>query len=101
MYTVLTISGPLCTRYCPDGVKSRLPSGLNVSRRKKDEYLPSPAYSNVLKPNPLILGEVEGMTAGRGTEGAGDADRRIAGDEPNDDRRLRDVGGGFIGRARL
>jgi len=48
-----------------------------------------------------MLGEVEGMTAGSGTEGAGEADLRMAGDEPNDDRRLRDVGGGFIGRARL
>jgi hypothetical protein len=31
-------------------------------------------------------------------EGAGEADRRD--DEPKDDRRLWDVGGGFIGRAR-
>lgn len=39
------------------------------------------------------------MTAGRGIDGAGEADRRIDGDEPKDDRRLCDVGGGFIGRA--
>ena len=46
-----------------------------------------------------ILGEF-GMTAGRGIEGAGDTDRwRIEGLEPNEDRRLCDVGGGFIGRA--
>lgn len=38
------------------------------------------------------------MTAGRGNEGAGDAERRIDGDDaaPNDDLRLCD-GGGFIG----
>lgn len=46
-----------------------------------------------------ILGEF-GMTAGRGKEGAGETDRRIEGEEPNDDRRLCDVGGGFIGRAK-
>lgn len=40
------------------------------------------------------------MTAGKGIDGAGDADRRIAGEDPNDDRRLCDVGGGFIGRAK-
>lgn len=58
-------------------------------------------YSNVLNPRPLRLGDVLGMTAGRGTDGAGDAERRMAGDEPNDERRLRDVGGGFMGKARL
>lgn len=47
----------------------------------------------------LMLGEF-GMTAGRGIDGAGEAERRIDGDEPKDDRRLCDVGGGFIvGRA--
>jgi len=45
-----------------------------------------------------MLGEF-GITAGSGIDGAGDADRRMDGDEPNDDRRLWDVGGGFIGRA--
>ena len=41
------------------------------------------------------------MTAGKGIEGAGDADRRTVGDPfPNDERRLRLVGGGgFIGNA--
>jgi hypothetical protein len=43
----------------------------------------------------FILGEF-GMTAGSGIEGAGDADRRMEGDEPNDERRLWDVGGGCI-----
>jgi len=46
-----------------------------------------------------MLGEF-GMTAGRGMEGAGDTDRRIDGEEPKDERRLCEVGGGFIGRAR-
>ena len=41
------------------------------------------------------------MTAGNGSEGAGETDRLIDGDEPNDDRRLCEVGGGFIGSARL
>lgn len=46
-----------------------------------------------------MLGEF-GMTAGSGIDGgAGDAERRIEGDEPNDERRLCDVGGGFMGRA--
>jgi hypothetical protein len=43
----------------------------------------------------FMLGEF-GMTAGRGIDGAGDADRRMEGDEPNDERRLCDVGGGCI-----
>jgi hypothetical protein len=41
------------------------------------------------------LGEF-GMTAGKGIEGAGEADRRMEGDEPKDERRLCDVGGGCI-----
>jgi hypothetical protein len=47
----------------------------------------------------LMLGEF-GMTAGRGIDGAGDAERRIDGEEPKEERRLCDVGGGCImGRA--
>jgi hypothetical protein len=47
----------------------------------------------------LMLGEF-GMTAGRGIDGAGDAERRMEGEEPNDERRLCDVGGGcIVGRA--
>jgi hypothetical protein len=47
----------------------------------------------------LMLGEF-GMTAGRGIDGAGEAERRIDGEEPNDERRLCDVGGGcIVGRA--
>ena len=34
-----------------------------------------------------MLGEF-GMTAGKGIEGAGEAERRIDGEEPKDDRRL-------------
>jgi hypothetical protein len=34
------------------------------------------------------------MTAGRGIDGAGETDRRIDGEEPNDERREWDVGGG-------
>jgi hypothetical protein len=48
-----------------------------------------------------MLGEF-GITAGRGIEGAGDADRRTDGEDmaPKEERRLCDVGGGFIGSAR-
>ena len=47
----------------------------------------------------LILGEL-GMTAGSGIEGAGEAERRIDGEEPKDERRLCEVGGGcMVGRA--
>lgn len=46
-----------------------------------------------------ILGEF-GITAGRGIDGAGEAERRIEGDEPNEERRLCEVGGGcIVGRA--
>lgn len=42
-----------------------------------------------------MLGEF-GITAGSGMDGAGEADRRIDGEEPKDDRRLCEVGGGCI-----
>lgn len=104
------------TRYCPAGVNSRLPSGANVSLRKNEEKVSSPAYIRSLRkpsvlnvsglnPSPVAwrLGELaDCMTAGKGSEGAGDTDRRIEGDEPNDERRLCEVGaGGFMGKARL
>lgn len=38
------------------------------------------------------------MTAGSGRDGAGDAERRTDGDDPNEERRLWDTGGGSIGR---
>ena len=46
----------------------------------------------------LRLGEeISGRTAGRGKEGAGEADLRKDGDEPKDDLRLERAGGGSIG----
>ena len=62
------------------------------------------AHGHPPRPTPPIdevipgRGEFEGMTAGNGKEGAGDAERRIEGEEPNDDRRRGEVGGGFIGK---
>lgn len=45
------------------------------------------------------LGEdISGRTAGNGREGAGEAERRIAGDEPKDDLRLDAVRGGSMGK---
>ena len=88
-----------------------------MRRRKKEEKVSSPAYilsfrrPSVLSvsglapsPNPEAcrLGELaDGMTAGRGSDGAGDTDRLIEGDDPKEFRLLCDVGaGGFIGNAR-
>ena len=56
-----------------------------------------------LTPSPLItprLGEETsiGLTAGRGRDGAGEADRLMDGDDPNEDRRLCETGGGSMGR---
>lgn len=52
-------------------------------------------------PEPNGLGEFSiGLIAGNGIEGAGDADLLIDGDEPNDDLRLWDTAGGFIGSAK-
>lgn len=39
-----------------------------------------------------------GLTAGNGIEEAGDAERRIDGEEPKEDRRLCDTGGGSMGK---
>lgn len=47
----------------------------------------------------LRLGEeISGRTAGKGKDGAGEADLRKEGDEPNDERRLESAGGGSIGK---
>jgi len=51
-----------------------------------------------------MLGDGEGMTAGKGMDGLGETERRIdwpeTDTEPNEERRLWVVcGGGFIGRA--
>ena len=53
-----------------------------------------------LTPRPPRLGEEtsNGLTAGNGRDGAGDADRRMEGDEPNEERRLCETGGGSMGR---
>src|SRR6478752_4250616 len=110
MYTVLLISSVVLVAsvsdgstvlYWPAGVNNKLPSGANVKRRKNDVRV-SLAYMGAFLTPPRagwlpvarlpMLGEL-GMTAGRGMEGAGEAERRIDGDEPNDDRRLCDVGG--------
>lgn len=51
---------------------------------------------------PETLGDAEGMTAGRGIEGLGETDLRTDWPicEPNEERLLCVVGGGFIGNAR-
>ena len=50
-----------------------------------------------------MLGEAEGMTAGKGIDGLGETERRIdwpeTETEPKDERRLWVVCGGFMGRA--
>jgi len=112
MYTVLVTSScpfePSAVNggkalYCPAGVNKRLPSGVKVSRRKNDVRV-SFAYIFVfLIPDPYIgFGDAGGITAGRGKDGAGEADRRMDGEEaPIDDRLLWEVWeGGFIGTAR-
>jgi hypothetical protein len=80
-------------------VKSKLPSGAKV-RRLKNEVRVSLKYMGALRtpaglPRLFRLGEF-GITAGKGIDGAGEAERRMEGDEPNEDRRLCDVGGGCI-----
>lgn len=106
MYTVfVTSSGCLmpsmaacAVLYCPAGVKSRLPSGAKVRRRKKDVNV-SLAYMFVFRtPKAPGRGDLEGITAGNGRDGEGETDLRTE-EEPNDDRRLCEVGGGFIERA--
>ena len=91
--------------YWPAGVKSRLPSTAKQRRRKKDVSVSSRYRLAFLTPRPAAawtLGDVEGMTAGSGSEpeGAGETDRRIDGDEPNEERRLCVAMGGFIGSGR-
>lgn len=53
--------------------------------------IPAPRYG---------LGEFSiGRTAGKGIDGAGEAERRMEGEEPKEDRRLCEMAGGFMGRA--
>lgn len=84
-------------------MNNRLPSGANVSRRKKEVYVSLAyiaAFLTPMLPMRYGLGDFSiGSTAGKGMDGAGDADRRIAGDEPNEERRLWENAGGFIGSA--
>lgn len=50
---------------------------------------------------PWTLGEDSiGLTAGRGRDGAGETDLLKDGDELNEDRRLWEIAGGFIGKGR-
>ena len=87
-------------------MKSKLPSGANVSLRKNDVKV-SLAYRLALRTStpklPDTLGEADGITAGSGMEGLGDTERLTEVPppicEPKDDRRLCEVGGGFIGSA--
>ena len=88
--------------YCPAGVNRRLPSGEKVNLRKKDVYVSFAYMFAFFTPRPPYgFGEFSiGRTAGRGIDGAGEQDLRIDGDEPNEERRLCDMGGGFMGRAK-
>ena len=75
----------------PAGVNSKLPSGAKVNRRKKevkDSFAYRFAFLTPSPPNKLGDDTSIGLTAGNGKDGAGDADRRIEGEDPNDDRRL-------------
>ena len=74
---------------------------MNVSRRK-NEVSVSLWYMLAFRTDrpiaALRLGEeISGLTAGRGNDGAGEADLRKDGDEPKDDSRLERAGGGSMG----
>lgn len=74
---------------------------MNVSRRKNEVRVSLAYIFAFLTPNPCPgFGDASmGITAGRGIDGAGDADLRIEVDEPNDDLLLwLIVLGGFMGR---
>ena len=85
-------------------MNSKLPSGANVNLRKKEVQVSFPYMAADLTPILPIkygLGDFSiGNTAGKGMDGAGEADRRIEGDDPKEERRLWDNAGGFIGSAR-
>ena len=112
MYTVLIISSAILppsagceVLYCPAGVNNKLPSGVNDRRRKKDVKVSFAYKFAFLDPKLMVLpkgfGECSiGLTAGKGIDGAGDADLRIEGDDPKDERLLCEIAGGFIGSAR-
>jgi len=74
-----------------------------VSRRKKEVYVSfayMAAFFTPILPIRYGFGDFAiGRTAGKGIDGAGEADLRMAGDEPNEERRLCEMAGGFIGSA--
>lgn len=71
-----------------------------MRRRKKDVRVSLWYRFAFLAKRAWGLGDAEGIMAGRGIDGAGDADRRIAGEElPKEDRLLEEAGGGGIGKA--
>lgn len=84
-------------------MKSKLPSGANVNLRKKEVQVSFPYMAAFLTPMlPIKYGFGDfsiGNTAGRGIDGAGEADRRIEGDDPKEERRLWEIAGGFMGNA--
>lgn len=92
------------TLYWPAGVKRRLPSGAKVKRRKNEVWVSLAyilAFFTPRLPARYGFGEFSiGLTAGKGIEGAGEAERRIDGDDPKDERRLCEIIGGFMGNAR-
>ena len=87
--------------YCPAGVNSKLPSGAKVNLRKNEVNVSLAYILAFFTPSPPRRpgeGTSSGLTAGKGRDGAGEADRRIDGEEPKDERRLCDTGGGSMGK---
>lgn len=56
------------------------------------------AFFTPILPRRLGEDDSSGFTAGSGREAAGEADLRIEGEEPKEDRRLCETGGGSIGK---
>lgn len=56
------------------------------------------AFFTPILPRRLGEDDSSGFTAGKGREAAGDADLRMDGEDPKEERRLCDTGGGSIGR---
>ena len=82
-------------------MNNKLPSGAKANRLKNDVNV-SFAYILVFLNESPENGSGEfsmGLTAGNGIDGAGEADRLIDGEDPNDERRLCEMVGGFIGSA--
>jgi hypothetical protein len=75
---------------------------LKLNRRKKESN--ASLWKRYIDFGPgCVLGDEEGLTAGKGSAGDGEADRLnaetddCAGDPENDDLRLEENGGGFMG----